>query len=326
MSTSHAIRIHKPGGPEVLTWEKIDLGSPGDREVRVRHTAIGLNYIDIYHRTGLYPLDMPTGIGLEGAGVVEAVGPAVRTLAVGDRVAYGTGPIGSYSQAANLPETRVTPIPDGISDEQAAAMMLQGLTAYYLLKKTFPVKKGDTVLIHAAAGGVGLIVCQWAGHLGATVIGTVGSDEKASLAKKHGCDHPILYGQENFVDRVDEITGGGGVNVVYDSVGKETVPGSLRCLAPRGMLVSFGNASGPPDPVDIGSLGAKGSLFVTRPSLFHYMATDEDLKAAAQDLIEVVEKGIVRIRINQRYKLEDAAQAHTDLESRRTTGSTILIP
>jgi NADPH2:quinone reductase len=326
MSNIHAIRIHKPGGPEALVWEAVSLPDPGPKEIQVKHTAIGLNYIDVYHRMGLYPLDLPSGVGMEGAGTVEAVGSEVTSYLIGDRVAYGTGPIGAYAERSNLPEDRVVPVPEEISDQRAAAMMLQGLTAHYLLNSTYKVRPGDIILIHAAAGGVGLIVCQWAKSLGATVIGTVGSPKKADLVSQYGCDHPILYGEENFVERVKDLTSGSGVHVVYDSVGRDTVYKSLQCLRPRGMLVSFGNASGPPNPINIGELGTMGSLFVTRPSLFHYFAQHNDLQCGAQDLFKAVESGIVRIEINQEYALKDAARAHRDLEARRTTGSSILIP
>lgn len=326
MSKINAIRVHEPGGPEALLWEEITLPDPGPDEVRVKHSAIGLNFIDVYHRTGQYPLPSPTGIGLEAAGTVEAVGSEVSLLAVGDRVAYGTGPIGAYAEGSILPAGRLVRIPETISDKQAAAMMLQGLTAHYLLKSTYSVRPGDAILIHAAAGGVGLIVCQWAKHLGALVIGTVGSKEKAALASEHGCDHTILYEDEDFVERVKHITNGTGVAVAYDSVGKATLHKSLTCLKPRGTLVSFGNASGPPDPINVGELAANGSLFVTRPSLFHYFGKDDELEIGARELIQVVSSGIVRIEINQEYALRDAVKAHRDLEARQTTGSSILIP
>ncbi|HZS83117.1 MAG TPA: quinone oxidoreductase [Stellaceae bacterium] len=321
---THAIRMHKTGGPEVLSWEEVSLGKPGPGEVRLRHTAIGLNYIDTYHRSGLYPLPLPTTIGSEGAGVVEEVGPSVSGLKVGDRVAYGGGPLGSYCEARNVAADRLVPIPQGVSDQQAAAMMLKGMTAQYLIRRTYRVKAGDTILIHAAAGGVGLIVCQWAKHLGATVIGTVGSEEKAQLAKRYGCDHPIVYTREDFVARVAEITGGKKVPVVYDSVGKDTFMKSLDCLAPLGLLASFGQSSGAIGPVDLGILAPKGSLYVTRPTLGTYTAKREDLLATAQDLFDVVAKGIVKIEINQTYPLKEAAQAHRDLQARKTTGSTVF--
>ncbi|NMG44347.1 NADPH:quinone reductase [Aromatoleum toluvorans] len=323
---AHAIRFHQTGGPEVLQWETVDVGAPGAGEVTVRHHAIGLNYIDTYHRSGLYPMPLPSGLGIEGAGVVEAVGEGVTDFAPGDRVAYAGGPLGAYSEVRNLPAHRVVKLPAGLSFEQGAAMMLQGLTAQYLLRRTYRVQPGDTVLIHAAAGGVGLIACQWAKALGATVIGTVGSDAKAELARAHGCDHPIVYTREKFAERVREITGGAGLPVVYDSIGKDTFMDSLRCLRPLGMMVLFGAASGPVPPFDLGLLNTMGSLYVTRPGIAAYTAKREDLVAMANELFEVVESGKVRIEINQRYALRDAAQAHSDLEARRTTGSTILLP
>lgn len=321
-----AIRIHKAGGPEVLTWEEVALDKPVAGQVLVRHGAVGLNYIDVYHRTGLYPLTYPSGIGMEGAGTVEAVGPGVTDLKPGDRVAYASAPLGAYAEARLMPAERVVRVPDSISDQQAAAMMLQGMTVEYLVRRTYPIKRGDTVLIHAAAGGIGLIFCQWAKHLGATVIGTVGSDDKAKLAKAHGCDHAIVYTREDFAKRVKEITGGTGVPVVYDSIGKDTFEGSLDCLRPRGLMVSFGNASGPVPPFSPAILGAKGSLFLTRPSLAHYNAARADLVESAKALFEVVTSGAVKIAVNQTYPLKDAAQAHRDLEARKTTGSTVLIP
>ena len=323
---AYAIRFHQTGGPEVLAWEAVEPGEPGPGEARVRHEAVGLNFIDTYHRTGLYPLPLPSGIGLEGAGVVEAIGSGVTEVAVGDRVAYAGGPVGAYAEVRNLPAHRLLRLPDSISFQTAAAMMLQGLTAAYLLRKTYCVKAGDTVLIHAAAGGVGLIACQWAKALGATVIGTVGSPAKAALAKAHGCDHVINYSVENFAQRVREITGGEGVPVVYDGVGKDTFMGSLDSLRPLGMMVSYGNASGPVPPLDLLLLSQKGSLFITRPTLMHYTAKREDLQTLGAALFEVVASGQVRIEINQTYALRDAAQAHRDLEARKTTGSTILVP
>jgi NADPH2:quinone reductase len=322
----NAIRIHRTGGPDVLTWETVTLDPPGEGEVQLRHEAVGLNYIDTYHRSGMYPLQLPSGIGLEGAGVVEAVGPGVTELRVGDRVAYAGGPIGAYAEARNMPADRLLKLPQAISFEQGAAMMLQGLTAQYLLRRTYRVQPGDTILIHAAAGGVGLIVCQWAKALGATVIGTVGSDEKAALASAHGCDHPIVYTRENFTERVKAITSGAGVAVVYDSIGKDTFMASLDCLRPMGMMVLFGAASGAVPPVDLQVLALKGSLFVTRPTLFTYAAKRADLVAMANDLFDVVMSGKVKIEVNQRYPLSEAVRAHTDLEARRTTGSTILLP
>ena len=322
-----AIRIHETGGPEVLRWEDHDPGQPGPGEVLLRHEAVGLNYIDVYNRTGLYPLPpLPATPGMEGAGIVESLGEGVSEVAVGDRVAYAGLPPGAYAEVRLMPDHRLVKLPESISTDQGAAMMLQGMTARYLLRGCYDVKAGDTILIHAAAGGVGLIVCQWAKHLGATVIGTVGSAEKAELARTHGCDHPIIYTKEDFVARVEEITQGRNVDVVYDSVGQATFAQSLDCLRPMGMMVSFGQASGSVPPLDIGILAAKGSLFLTRPSLMAYTAKREDLLAHAQDLFEVVEKGVVKIEVNQTYPLAEAAQAHRDLESRKTTGSTILIP
>jgi NADPH:quinone reductase-like Zn-dependent oxidoreductase len=324
--TTHAIRIHQHGGPEVLRWEEVTLPDPGPGEARVRHHAVGLNYIDVYFRSGLYPQSLPSGLGAEGAGVVEAVGPGVTEVAPGDRVAYAGGPNGSYARARNMPAAKLVRLPDDIDFEQGAAMMLQGLTAQYLLKRTFPVQAGQTILWHAAAGGVGLIACQWAKALGVTVIGTVGSDEKAALARSHGCDHVIVYTRENFVERVREITGGKGVPVVYDSVGKDTWPASLDCLRPLGVMVSFGNASGAVPPINASDLASRGSLFFTRPTLFTYTASREDLVAGANDLFDAVRTGKVRIEVRQRYPLAQAAQAHIDLEARRTTGSTVLVP
>lgn len=322
---THAIILQKHGGPEEMQWQAVDVPAPGPGQVRLRQTAVGLNYIDCYHRSGLYPLEMPAGIGMEAAGVVEALGEGVSTLATGDRVAYASGPPGSYAEERNIAAERVVKLPDSIGDETAAAMMLQGMTTQYLIRSTHRVQAGETVLFHAAAGGVGLIACQWLKQLGATVIGTVGSDEKAELAKAHGCDHTIIYTRENFVDRVKEITSGAGVPVVYDSVGADTYPGSLDCLSPLGMMVSFGNASGPIKNFDPGMLAAKGSLFFTRPTLMTYTEKREDLVASANDLFEAVGKGL-KIEINQRYALKDAEQAHRDLESRKTTGSTIFLP
>ncbi len=322
----HAIRIHQVGGPEVLSWEPVDVPSPAAGEVRVRQAAVGLNYIDTYHRTGLYPAPLPSGLGLEGAGVVEAVGEGVTELRVGDRVAYAGGPIGAYAEVRNMPAHRLLILPDSIDFDTAAAMMLQGLTAAYLLRRTFPVQAGDAVLIHAAAGGVGLIACQWAKALGATVIGTVGSAAKAELARAHGCDHVINYSEAAFAPRVRELTGGEGVAVVYDGVGQATFAGSLDCLRPMGMMVSFGNASGPVAPVDLIQLSQKGSLFITRPTLMSYTAKREDLVALGAALFEVVANGQVKIEVHQRYALRDAAQAHRDLEARKTTGSTVLVP
>jgi NADPH2:quinone reductase len=321
-----AIRIHKNGPPSVMKWEEVEVGKPAAGEVRVRHTAVGLNFIDTYHRSGLYKLPLPLTLGMEGCGVVEAVGRGVTALKPGDRVAYATTPLGSYSEARLIAADRVVKVPKGVSDEQAASMMLKGMTACYLLRRTFNVKKGDTILFHAAAGGVGLIACQWANHLGATVIGTAGSPAKARLAKAHGCHHVIDYSKKDFVAEVKRITRGKGVPVAYDSVGKATLMGSMDCLSPRGLLVSFGNASGPPPDVSPLTLGAKGSLFMTRPSLPNYIATRPELESIAKELFAVVKSGAVKLEINQRYALKDAAQAHRDLESRKTTGSTVLIP
>ena len=321
-----AIRFHKTGGPEVLVWEDVEVGDPGLGQVRIRQHAVGLNFVDVYQRSGLYPMQLPSGTGSEGAGVVEAVGAGVTELKAGDRVAYASAPLGAYSEVRLDPADRAVKIPDGISFETAAAMMLKGMTAQYLIKRTFKVQPGMTVLWHAAAGGVGLIASQWLKTLGVTVIGTVGSDQKAALAKAHGCEHTIVYTRENFVERVKEITGGKGVPVVYDSVGKLTFLGSLDCLQPLGCMVSFGNASGPVDPISPAILAPKGSLFLTRPTLVHYTAKREDLVACANDLFDVVKSGKVKIEIAQRYALKDAAQAHRDLEGRKTTGSTVLTP
>jgi NADPH2:quinone reductase len=322
-----AIRIHATGGPEALVWEDVSVGTPGPGEVLLRQTAVGLNYIDVYHRSGLYPLPaLPAILGLEAAAVVEAVGDGVKALAIGQRVAYASPPAGAYAEQRLMPADRLVPLPDGIDDRTAAAMMLQGMTAQYLLRRTYAVKPGDRVLIHAAAGGVGLIACQWAKHLGATVIGTVGSDDKAMLAKANGCDHPIVYTREDFAERVKAITDGAGVAVVYDSIGKSTFAGSLDCLRPLGMMVSFGNASGPVPAFEPAILSQKGSLFFTRPTLFHYTAKAEDLQATARDLFAVVQSGAVKIRVGQTFPLRDAAAAHRALEARATTGSTVLLP
>jgi NADPH2:quinone reductase len=319
-----AIRFEKAGGPEVLIWQQISVDKPGPGQVRLKHKAVGLNYIDTYQRSGLYSVPLPSGLGGEGAGVVEQVGPGVIGLKPGDRVAYAGGPLGAYSEERVMPADRLVPVPDGITDQQAAAMMLKGMTAWYLIRRTHVVKPGETILIHAAAGGVGLIACQWAKHLGATVIGTVGSDEKAALVKQHGCDHPIVYTREDFVARVNEITGGKKLPVVYDSVGKDTFYKSLDCLAPLGLMASFGQSSGAVGPVDIGILAPKGSLYLTRPTLGNYTATREDLLTAANDLFAVVKSGAVKIAVNQTYPLRDAAQAHRDLEGRKTTGQTVF--
>jgi NADPH:quinone reductase len=321
-----AIRIHQQGGPEVLKWEEVQVGEPGPGEARVRHKACGLNFLDVYQRSGLYKIALPAGMGSEAAGVVEAIGANVTQIKVGDRVAYCGGAPGAYSEVRVMPAERLVALSDSISFEAAAAMMLKGMTAQYLLRQTYKVRPGETVLFHAAAGGVGLIASQWLKALGATVIGTAGSEEKCALAKAHGADHCINYRKENFVERVKAITGGKGVPVVYDSVGKDTFMGSLDCLQPRGLMVSFGNASGAVPPFEPGVLSQKGSLYLTRPTLVTYTAKREDLLAAAKDLFEVVSSGRVKIEINHRYPLKDAALAHRDLEARKTTGSTILLP
>lgn len=323
---NHAIRIHEYGGPEKMLWEEVPLPAPKPGEALVRHTAVGLNYIDVYFRTGLYKApSLPAVIGMEAAGVVEAVGEGVTEVAPGDRVAYGTGPIGAYSEARVVRADLLVKLPPAIADETAAAMMLQGMTAQYLLHRTFPVKAGQTILVHAAAGGVGLILCQWAKALGCTVIGTVSTPEKAELARAHGASHVILPG-EDLPQRVKEITGGAMLPVVYDSVGKDTFMASLDCLAPLGTMVTYGNASGPVPPVDPGLLAAKGSLFLTRPTLATYTAKRADMVASAESLFEAVETGKVEIVVNQHWPLHDAADAHRALEARRTTGSTVFIP
>lgn len=321
-----AIRYDQPGGPDVMKWVDVEVGEPKAGEVRIRQHAVGLNYIDVYFRTGLYPQPLPGGLGMEAAGEVTAVGDGVTALKAGDRVAYVGQPPGAYAQERVMPAERLVKLPDGISYDDAASVMLQGLTAHYLLRRTYPVKAGDTILIHAAAGGVGLLACQWAKALGATVIGTVGSDEKAALAKAHGCDHPIVYTRENFTQRVKEITNGAGVPVVYDSIGKDTYIGSLDCLAPLGLFVSFGNASGPLPPIDSKEFASRGSLFFTRPTLFSYIAKRADLESAAAELFDVILSGKVKTSINQRYSLAEVGRAHEDLEARKTTGSTILVP
>ena len=320
-----AYRMHEPGGPEVMVWEEDELPPTDGQMVRIRHTAIGLNYIDTYHRSGLYPLPLPSKLGVEAAGVVEAVGDAVTTVQPGDRVAYAGG-LGAYAEASLMPAPRLVQIPDDVSDEVVAASLLKGLTSCYLLTRTYPVTADHTILVHAAAGGVGLILCQWAAHLGATVIGTVGSKEKASLAQANGADHTVLYREEDVPARVKEITQGRGVNVSYDSVGKDTFWISLDCLAPLGMFVSYGNASGNAPDVPPHELQNRGSLFFTRPSLAHYSANPRDLKQMADEFFSVVAAGIVNIHINQRYPLSDLVQAHRDLEARKTTGSTVIIP
>ena len=322
---THAIRFHKTGGPEVLVWEEVQVGKPGPGEARIRHTAVGLNFVDIYNRSGLYPGQLPSGLGGEGAGVVEEVGAGVTAVKPGDRVAYGAAPIGAYSEARLIPANRLIKLPDSIDDKTAAAMMLKGLTTQYLIRQTYRVKSGDTILLHAAAGGVGLILSQWAKHLGATVIGTVGSEEKAKLAQAHGCAHTIIYTKEDFVKRVDEITGGKKVPVVYDSVGKDTFLKSLDCLAPLGVAALFGASSGNVDPLNLGLLAQKGSLYVTRPTLNTYAAKHEALVAMAKELFEVVQSGAVKIEVHQTYPLKDAAKAHADLAARKTTGSTVFL-
>lgn len=321
-----AIKIHKHGGPEVMQYESITLKAPGPGEVRLRHTAVGLNFVDTYHRSGAYPLPLPSGLGSEAAGVVEAVGDGVTNVKEGDRVAYGAGPIGSYSQARNMPANRLSKLPDTISDETAAAMMLKGMTVRYLLRETYQVKAGDTILWHAVAGGVGLIAVQWAKHLGARIIGTTSSPEKVALAKSLGCDEVINYSEEDVAERVHELTDGKGVPVVYDGVGQATLNASLDSLSPLGLLVSFGSASGPVKNFDVGILAAKGSLYLTRPTLNTYVASDEALQTNTADLFEVVGSGAVKIEVNQTYALADAVRAHQDLEDRKTTGSTVLMP
>ncbi|WP_315713010.1 MULTISPECIES: quinone oxidoreductase [unclassified Bradyrhizobium] len=322
---TNAIRFHKTGGPEVLAWEQIEVGKPGPGEARIRHTAVGLNFIDIYNRSGLYPVQLPSGLGSEGAGVIEELGEGVTDLKVGDRVAYGSSPLGAYSEARLMPAALLLKLPDEIDDKTAAAMMLKGLTAQYLIRQTYRVKAGETILLHAAAGGVGLILSQWAKHLGVHVIGTVSSDDKAQLAKAHGCEHTIIYTREDFVARVGEITGGKKVPVVYDSVGKDTFLKSLDCLAPLGYAVLFGQSSGAVDPLNLGLLAQKGSLFVTRPTLFTYAAKRESLVAMANELFDVVKSGTVKIEVNQTYPLKEAARAHADLAARKTTGSTVFL-
>ena len=322
-----SVRIHDHGGPDVLKPEQLDLPAPGPGEVRLRQEAVGLNYIDVYHRTGLYPVpQLPTPIGLEGAGVVDALGEGVSELRVGDRVAYASPPLGAYQAERNMPADRLLRLPESIDTQQAAAMMLQGMTVEYLVRRTFTVKKGMAVLFHAAAGGVGLIACQWLNAIGATVIGTVGSEAKAELAKAHGCHHTILYNREDVAERVKEITNGQGVPVVYDGVGAATWEGSLGALARRGMLVSFGNASGAVTEFNPGELAKRGSLFLTRPTLMDYTVTRKELTESANALFEKVLDGDVKIEVNQTYPLHDAAQAHQDLEARKTTGSTVLLP
>lgn len=326
MSIATVVKIKAQGGPEVMELVQEEVSAPAVGQVQVRHTAIGLNYIDIYHRSGLYPVVLPSGLGLEAAGVVEAVGAGVEHLQVGDRVAYGTGPIGAYTSLRNMPANRVCKLPAGISDETAAAMMLKGMTVRYLLRETYTVQPGETILFHAAAGGVGLMACQWAKSLGVTVIGTVGSEEKAAIAREHGCEYTINYNTEDVAKRVREITNGKGVPVVYDGVGQSTLQGSLDSLQPRGLFVSYGNASGPITNFDLGLLSAKGSLYMTRPTLMTYTAADEAMQENASDLFAMVETGKLSVPIHQRYALQDVQQAHRDLEGRKTTGTTLLMP
>jgi NADPH2:quinone reductase len=319
----HAIRVHAVGGPEVLKWEEVEVGDPGPGQARLRQEAAGLNFIDVYHRSGLYPLPLPFTPGTEGAGIVEAVGEGVSNLQPGDRVAYA-GPTGGYAEQRLINADRLVKLPDAISSEQAAAMMLQGMTAQMLLRSVFPVTKGDTILIHAAAGGVGLIMCQWAAALGATVIGTVGTEEKAALAREHGCAHPIVYSKHDFVAEVQRITGGEKLPVIYDSVGRDTFMRSLDCLKPRGLMVSFGQSSGAVEPFSPNVLAQKGSLYLTRPTLFTYTASPAQLQQSARELFEIVASGKVRVEVQQRFALKDAAEAHRALQGRKTTGSTIL--
>ncbi|AKU94651.1 Quinone oxidoreductase [Labilithrix luteola] len=323
---NHAIRFHQTGGPEVLRWESVDLAPPEPGEVRVRHTAIGLNFIDTYHRSGLYPVALPSGLGSEAAGIVEDLGPGVRGFSIGDRVTYASGPLGAYAEVRNVPASVLVKIPQGVDDKVAAAVMLKGMTAQYLVRRTYEVKRGDTILVHAAAGGVGLILCQWAKHLGATVIGTVGSEEKAKLAREHGCDHVLLYRTENVPERVRELTNGVGVPVVYDSVGKDTFAMSLDSLRLRGLMVTFGNSSGAVGPIDPRVLAQKGSLYLTRPTLATYIHDRAELEATAGELLDLVAKGVLRVNVSQTYHLRDAERAHRDLEARKTTGSTVLLP
>jgi NADPH:quinone reductase len=334
MATTHqeetemtkVVRFYETGGPEVLRLEDIEVGEPGEGQARVRHTAIGVNFIDTYYRSGLYPLPLPSGLGSEAAGVVEAVGPGVTVVRPGDRVAYAGGPPGSYAEARVLPASILVPIPEGVADQTAAAVMLKGMTTQYLIRRTYPVKAGETVLFHAAAGGVGLIACQWLKAIGATVIGTVGSDEKAAVAQAHGCEHVIISTREDIAKRVREITGGAGVPVVYDSVGKDTFLSSLDCLRPLGLLVSFGNSSGKVTPFDIGILSQKGSLYLTRPTMATYTASRADLEVTAREVFDVIREGKVKVEVRHTYPLTDAERVHRDLEGRRTVGSIVMIP
>src|SRR5215203_6244423 len=323
---SKAFRFYQHGGPDVLRFEEVEVGAPGPGEVRLRNTAVAVNYRDVQVRSGIHAVkSFPSGIGLESAGVIDAIGPEVSGLAVGDRVSCVAGPDGAYAELRLVPAARVVPLPDGIDERAAAAMMVCGMTARYLLRETYRVQRGDTILIHAAAGGVGLIVCQWAKHLGATVIGTVGSDEKAEIARAHGCDYPIVYSKKNFAERVRAITGGEGVAVVYDSVGKDTFEGSLRCLRRRGVMASFGESSGDPDPVPPRRLGALGSIYLTHPSVSNYTVTRPELLATANDLFAMVSSGKIKIEISRTYDLQDAPRAHADMEARKTTGSIVLV-
>lgn len=326
MMKVNAIRIHEYGGPEVLRFEQVDLPEPGEGEARIRHRAIGLNFIDTYHRSGLYPMDLPTGLGSEAAGVVEAVGPGVTDLAPGDRVVYTGRPADSYSEARNFPAWQLVPIPDGASDEEAAAVFLKGLTAWYLLRRSYRVAEGDPILLLAAAGGVGSIASQWANHLGATVIGIVSTEEKAELARSQGCHHVVMAGDRDTTAAVRKLTDEEGVAAVYDSVGRDTFFDSLDSLRPHGTMVSFGNASGPVEPFAPAELAKRHSLYVTRPVLFDFIDTREKLLAASRELFGLIESGVIRIHVNQRYPLKDAAVAHRDLEARKTTGSTVLLP
>lgn len=323
---SKAIRIYEFGGPDVLRWEEVDVPDPGEGEVQIRHTAIGLNFIDTYHRTGLYPVDLPTGLGSEATGIVEAVGPGVTGVAVGDRVVYAGTPANSYSEIRNIAAWLLVPVPDDMPDEQAAAVLLKGLTAWYLLRRSYRVNKGDAILLYAAAGGVGSLTSQWAKHLGATVIGVVSTDEKAELARANGCEHIVMSDDADIPGTVKGLTGGEGVAAVYDSVGRDTFFASLDSLRPHGTMVTFGNSSGPVDPFAPAELAKRGSLYVTRPILFHFVNTRENLLHACDELFDVVHSGAVSISIGQQYALKDAAKAHRDLEARKTTGSTILLP
>lgn len=323
---TNAIRIKEYGGPEVLNYEEVDLPALSSGEARINHTAIGLNFIDTYHRTGLYPMDLPTGIGSEAAGIVDEVAGDVKEIKVGDRVVYTGRPTDAYSQSRNYPAIQLVRIPDTVTDEEAASVFLKGLTAWYLLRRSYRVKSGDIILFHAAAGGVGLLASQWANHLGAIVIGVVSNDEKANLARKHGCKHIVMADDEKIASKVRELTGGEGVTAVYDSIGKDTFFSSLDTLRPHGVMVTFGNASGPVDPFAPGELAKRHSLYVTRPVLFDFINTREKLLSASNELFDLVSKGVLKVNINQRYALKDVAQAHRDIESRKTTGSTILIP